>query len=460
MKKIILLLSFVLMILITKPMFADSPQFLYNVLDNGVGLNKLNPDDILYEEDQGKALVYLNGAYIIPANTVYAVYASYDFVGDITKSEDCNYGLWDVETQEFAGEDVGSWQLGGWYAHTYIHNTTEKDCYLYIYDFGVHYGYLSKTAKQNVIMQEVKNPNSEEFEGFEYRGYVPFHSESQGYELSNESRTLTVVEGRELTEEDFKDLLILEGFYGSVEPISIESNYESTPGEYTITYNYEGYDSYVLNVKVIADVMPELDGPGVITINVSDWSNYTKEDLFSKYTPIYGTQDGIVEFSDESETLFKKAIGFPGSTELELVCTFTGGKVITKTITLQVLNDGYVEIYVKNYILKTSVTDEMTEDEIKDYIDANLSFDLGIQVKDLKIISNAYKGNEKRVGKYEVLYKYRVNNQDLLSTLTIEVTSENSNVNWTNIIIPSVSAILVISMGVILILQRRKQRRS
>ena len=102
----------------------------------------------------------------------------------------------------------------------------------------------------------------------------------------------------------------------------------------------------------------------------------------------------------------------------------------------------------------------MTEDEIKDYIDANLSFDLGIQVKDLKIISNAYKGNEKRVGKYEVLYKYKVNNQDLLSTLTIEVTNENSNVNWTNIIIPSVSAILVISMGVILILQRRKQRRS
>ena len=67
---------------------------------------------------------------------------------------------------------------------------------------------------------------------------------------------------------------------------------------------------------------------------------------------------------------------------------------------------------------------------------------------------------EKRVGKYEVLYKYRVNNQELLSTLTIEVLETAPKVNWVNIVIPSVSVIMVISMGVILVIQRRKQRRS
>ena len=329
-----------------------------------------------------------------------------------------------------------------------------------MYDFGVHYGYLSGTANQNIIMQEVINQDDLDQNIHEYKGYVPFHSESDGYKLSDDAHTLTVVEGTRLDENDFADLILVEGFYGSVEPSLIESDYEPTVGEYIVTYNYEGKAPYILNVKVIQDITPILDGPGVVTINLSDWSNYTKSDLFQNYTPIYGGQIGEIMLSEDSELAYAKAIGFPGSTQLELVCSFTGGKVVTKTITLQVVNDGYLEIYVKSYILKTSEAEEMTEDEIKDYIDANLKFDLGEDVKGVEIVSNGYRGNEKRAGKYEVIFKYRINNEDILSTLTVEVLETAPKVNWVNIVIPSVSVIMVISMGVILIIQRRKQRRS
>ena len=461
MKKIMFIICSIAILFLVNPIYAEEYHLEYEKLEDGIGLNKLNPDDLTHTIRQDQMTVYLKGYYTIPANTTYALYASYDFTGDVSTTGDIVYGLWDTQTKEFLVKTEIGWNLGGWYAYAHIVNNTDKDCYMYIYDFGVWEGYSSQTAYQNVIMQEIANPFENEEIIHEYKGYVNFYSESSGYDLCKEERTLTVVEGTNLNDDDLKELVVCEGFYGSLEPISVETNYESTPGNYVCTYNYDNGQRYTLNIQVIEDIVPTIEGPSVVTINLTDWNYYTKYDLFENYIGIYGTQSYRMMLSEESEVLFEKAYGYPGTTELTLECTFAGGKVAHKTITLQVINDGYYEFYVKNYILKTSVTEEMTEDQIKDYIDANLNFDLGQKVDSLEIISNAYNGNEHKSGKYEVLFKYRVNKHEYLSSLTIEVNEPvEINTNWINIIIPSVSIIMVLSMGVILIIQRRKVRRS
>ena len=155
---------------------------------------------------------------------------------------------------------------------------------------------------------------------------------------------------------------------------------------------------------------------------------------------------------------FYLSLSSPGSVELQIIATFSGGKVTTKTITFNVIDDISPDIYVSQLVLDTTTVNSMSADQIQDYIEARLQSEGATNVN---IVSNTYEGNENVEGTYLVEFTYEVDGKVIESSLAINVekgdVSETSNNDINYLYIVGASALLVVGFTIIKLIRRKKK---
>lgn len=453
MKKILFIIFLFTAMVICKPTNAQTTEI--NKLENGIGKQKLNYEHL--EMNDETRCTKLEGYYKIPANTIYAIYASYNFVGSIGETTEISYSIYNEESDQLSNHTT-NWIIGGWYASAYIENNTTQACYFSIESFGNDGSSNKLVNEKNIIMQKVETKDSSN-----YQGYYDFVGENSGYVKYDDTQTYTIVlkEGTPMQEEDFINLLYSAWYDGYMDP-QIYTNYKPEVGEYVFSYSYDDERDIDLKIVVLPDIEPQIVGPELVTVNLSQWGSFSKDKLIAKYSGEYGSQACTIQMTVQGEENYDNLAGMPGNCEIELRAIFTGGKIAYKTIRLQIVNDTRGELFIKSFILTTNTYSTMTEDELIDYIDAQLASNDYYIPNSVQIVTNNYKGNENKPGRYEVVFKYRQNGEELYSTLEVNVKEsiKTSTIDYTNYIIPSISVIAVLGMSIYIVILKRKTRRS
>ena len=453
MRKIIFIFLLSITMFICKPSKAQTYEVVK--LENGIGKQKLNYEHLAINEENG--CTKLEGYYKIPANTVYAIYASYNFVGSIKDTTEISYKIYNELEDDFKAHTT-NWIIGGWYASAYIENNSSQSCYFSIESFGNN-GSNNKLVKdKNIIMQQVESK-----EGSNYKGYYDFVGENSGYVKYDDTETYTLVlkEGTSMEMEDFISLLYSTWYDGYMDP-QVSTNYKPEVGEYKFSYSYDDERDIDLNIVVVPEIEPQIVGPELVRVNLSEWGSFSKEKLIAKYSGDYGSQACTIQMTAQGEENYDNLAGMPGNCDIELKGTFTGGKIAYKTIKLQIVNDTRGELFIKSFILTTDTYSNMTEDELIDYIDAQLALNDYYIPNSVEIIKNNYIGNENKPGRYEIVFKYRQDGEEIYSTLevTVEESIPPAKIDYTKFIIPSISVMAIFGMTVYIIILKRKTRRS
>lgn len=424
----------------------------------GLGKQKLDTQDIKYKVSSGLYInFYMDTWYRIPANTVYCLYVSYHGTGDY-KPNPMRVQYTDVN-HENEEEIVSSFEAGGWVLHTYLENTKNEDIFFRIVDFNFIYSKIKDgNVRGHFMLQEEKDTSTHTF-----TGYYDYIDPNSGYKAIDEELTYVSLEGSSLTKE--KLLTYFKAYDNTLETPSLEITeftYKDEVGEYKAQIyasDKSGNEtSYMIRIIVVKALQATIIGPDQINLEMSEIPNYNINDLLSNFKGSYGLQTAVISMDEDDIEQFYLSLSSPGSVELQIIATFSGGKVTTKTITFNVIDDISPDIYVSQLVLDTTTVNSMSADQIQDYIEARLQSEGATNVN---IVSNTYEGNENVEGTYLVEFTYEVDGKVIESSLAINVekgdVSETSNNDINYLYIVGASALLVVGFTIIKLIRRKKK---
>lgn len=462
MKKIILLFTTLITILFVLPhskINASGQNDEFVILEEGVGKQKLNPECISFERTNVLDVhIWIDGWIRIPSNTVYALYASREATGKLLGEEMISYYLSDGNTFDNVLHSQ-KWERGGWYAYTYIINKNNEDMYFTIPDFGIPAGLEEDEKYDRFMLQEEKDEFTRTFTGYYF--FIP---QSSGYKLATSDYTYVTSTRNLLTEDFFKELAIMDPVMGyTTYSMNVDvSNYKNEPGIYPIKYTIESDNgneyTYTIHVKVVEYFEAVIEGPDEIVICMSEVNDYSFEDFASNFKGVYGEQECELFFSDYYMECFEYLLGKNDYMDLVLSAEFEGGTIAQKEVKLIIINDMCPEIFIRNYVLETSIVSTLSNSEILDYIRQNLGDEY--VNSEITIVTNEYKNNEAKIGTYSIVYKIDTNGEIEYGNLSVKVTNnESSGVDTMLIISSIILSTAIIGFTILIVYRKRKLRK-
>lgn len=436
----------------------------FTILDLGEGKSIISQNYMTFDNSSGVYVVKTTGAFEMKKGEVFAVYGSYSFVGDITKTTGVSYRIYN---QAGSYKDYNSkWQVGGWYGTAFLENTTGSDGYIEILDFGVPYGVWADDVVEEVEVRRTSAVGVFNFDGYRVC-YV-----GKEYYLADDSYTLVLPDNIQLTDEEILQNFKSQDYSGNI-TISIKSNnYKKEAGNYTVTIEakdvYNNVTSYDLNILVYATETPSIIGQDQIYLYLSEFSNFSQENLLNMYSGSYYGYSYNLSLDTSYLNSFYNHYALCDDTELKIDCEFSDGTKISKIIKIYVLDDVAPELFIKKVVYLTEYINSLSIGEIITLINGGLSAQ-NIEAENISLIgvdtlpseagtytlNFAYEENgEKKVGELNLVLKDYYNADTYVSTILnkteniksfnntsliqmIEKELLNKGINASNIIITS-----------------------
>lgn len=390
----ILMVAFVMFLSVNK---SDAATF--KKLDIGCGKSIISQNYMTWDYSSGVYVVKTTGAFPMKKGEVFAVYGSYSFVGDISKTTGVSYRLYN---DDGSYKDYNSkWQLGGWYGTSFLENKSGTDTYIEILDFGVPYGMLSDDVVEEVEVRKVSSVGEFNFDGYS----ICFSSND--YYLASEAYTLIVSDEILLTDEE-----ILKNFvsneYGGKVAISIkENNYKQEAGNYICKVQakdaFNNITTYDLNILVYATQTPTILGPDAVNLYLSKFSTFSVDSILNSFVgSYYGYTYKLSISSEELEKLYYD-YGICCDTKITIDCKFSDGTTVSKTIDCYVFDDTAPDLYIKKVVYLTDYVNSLSIGEIITLISKNLKSQ-NIDAENISLID--FEEMPTEAGTYKINFKY------------------------------------------------------
>lgn len=332
----------------------------FTVLDLGAGKSIISQSYMTFNQSNGVYIVKTIGAFEMKKGELFAVYGSYDFVGDISKTTGVSYRIYNSSGSY---KDYNSkWQRGGWYGTAFLENSTGEDGYIEILDFGVPYGMWSDD-----VVEEVEVRRASAVGVFDFDGYNGCYS-SNNYYLASDSYTMIVDDTVALNESDILANFTPAELSGKTIMSIKESNYKQEAGNYTVTIEvkdkYSNVTTYDLNILVYSAQTATIIGPAQMHLYLSKFSSFSEESFLSCYSGSYYDYSYTMLLTQESLRSFYYDYAMGSDTSLTIECTFTDGTKVSKNVNLYVVNDVKPELYVKKVVYLTDYVNSLSIGDI------------------------------------------------------------------------------------------------
>lgn len=371
----------------------------FTVHELGAGKSIISTNYMDWDDSTGVYVVYTTGAFPMKNGEVFAVYGSYNFVGNISRTTGVSYRIYN---ESGSYKDYNSkWQRGGWYGTAFLENSSGSDGYIEILNFGVPYGMWSDD-----VVEEVEVRRTSAVGVFDFDGYNICFS-SNDYYLASESYTMILSDTVALTED-----YILQNFKsqknGGKTTISIlESNYKQEVGNYTVTIQakdiHSNVTTYNLNVLVYSTQTPTINGLDQIHLYLSKISSFSEDDFLKSYSGSYYDYSYTMSITQDSLQDFYYNYALCCDTSLTVQCTFSDGTKISKEVTIYIIDDVKPELFVKKVVYLTDYINNLSIGDIIMLIKNGLSTQ-NINTENIELIG--YDVVPTEAGTYDINFTY------------------------------------------------------